>query len=423
MEVLNIDKSDFNFALSEFDPLIVEDEIGFKTISNQPVECYSNFFVEHLVKNQPCIIKACAQDWTSSQHWTISGKPNFTLLKDKFGSAQVSVSDCKVKYYNAHQTKSMIFSDFMNYWEKYSSDCWPANEACLYLKDWHLMKNFPTESVYVVPYQFSSDWLNEYYMDHPHLDDDYRFVYMGPKGTWTPLHADVFTSFSWSANICGKKKWLLFPPGEEHVLKDECGNLAFDVTLGDVSASDISPNRSFTVVQEPGEVIFVPSGWHHQVWNEDDTISINHNWINACNIHQVWTSLKANLEAVKKEVSDCQDMDDWFEHCQLMLKSTFGMNYEEFYRFLFYVGTKRIEHLNQNELLSSFQTWKFGREHMLYDLVKIKEVLLLFIDCDELVELPFYSELNNPPEFFINDINNTVNGFLSSEYDFDGNCL
>lgn len=78
----------------------------------------------------------------------------------------------------------------------------------------------------------------------------------------------MFTSFSWSANICGKKKWLLFPPGEERVLKDECGNLAFDVRLGDVSASDISPNRSFTVVQEPGEVIFVPSGWHHQVWNE-----------------------------------------------------------------------------------------------------------------------------------------------------------
>ena len=29
----------------------------------------------------------------------------------------------------------------------------------------------------------------------------------------TPFHADVFQSYSWSANICGTKKWWLFPPG------------------------------------------------------------------------------------------------------------------------------------------------------------------------------------------------------------------
>lgn len=30
----------------------------------------------------------------------------------------------------------------------------------------------------------------------------------------TPFHADVFRSFSWSANICGRKKWIFYPPGE-----------------------------------------------------------------------------------------------------------------------------------------------------------------------------------------------------------------
>ena len=34
----------------------------------------------------------------------------------------------------------------------------------------------------------------------------------------TGFHADVFRSYSWSANICGEKKWIIFPPG---IIKDE----------------------------------------------------------------------------------------------------------------------------------------------------------------------------------------------------------
>ena len=37
---------------------------------------------------------------------------------------------------------------------------------------------------------------------------DYRFVYLGPKDSWTPMHADVLRSYSWSANISGHKMSL-----------------------------------------------------------------------------------------------------------------------------------------------------------------------------------------------------------------------
>lgn len=35
----------------------------------------------------------------------------------------------------------------------------------------------------------------------------------------TPLHADVLRSFSWSTNICGRKRWLFFPPDQEPLLR------------------------------------------------------------------------------------------------------------------------------------------------------------------------------------------------------------
>lgn len=49
---------------------------------------------------------------------------------------------------------------------------------------------------------------------------DYRFCYLGPAGTWTPLHSDVLRSYSWSANVCGRKRWLLLHPRHTHLLYD-----------------------------------------------------------------------------------------------------------------------------------------------------------------------------------------------------------
>lgn len=84
----------------------------------------------------------------------------------------------------------------------------------------------------------------------------------------TPFHADVFSSFSWSTNIVGTKKWIFFPPGEEVKLQDQLRNLPFDIDEEKyqriISEKDI---QSFEIIQCACQTIFVPSGWHHQVWN------------------------------------------------------------------------------------------------------------------------------------------------------------
>ncbi len=49
---------------------------------------------------------------------------------------------------------------------------------------------------------------------------DYRFVYMGPAGSWTPCHADVLRSYSWSVNVCGRKRWRLLSADQAHMLYD-----------------------------------------------------------------------------------------------------------------------------------------------------------------------------------------------------------
>lgn len=125
----------------------------------------------------------------------------------------------------------------------------PEASGCYYLKDWHaaaMAARLGLPAFYTVPCFFADDWLNghcqalhraahkEGASDEQASDgasdgdhggrleedpqaadgDDYRFVYVGPAGSWTPFHRDVFGSFSWSTNVCGRKLWFLFPPDE-----------------------------------------------------------------------------------------------------------------------------------------------------------------------------------------------------------------
>lgn len=308
---------------------------------HDPIKIYPYCFKTFISQNKPFVLKSCALDWASSSDWVEEGKPNFDYLCQNYGDVIAPVSNCNSYYFNAHEKSDMTIKEYMDYWKKYSNSL--ESEPCYYLKDWHFTKDFKSQTIYRVPNVFASDWLNEYYSEHLRHVDDYQFVYMGPKNSWTPLHADVFHSFSWSVNICGKKQWLLLAPGSEKFFKDPLGNLVSD--MKSIDWSMLPEDTVITIEQEAGDGIFVPSGWHHQVTNLEDTISVNHNWINGCNIHHMFEEMASHLEAVKKEIDDCKTMDDWASHCQLMLHVSFGMNFKQFFEMLHYICQKRLTSL------------------------------------------------------------------------------
>lgn len=132
--------------------------------------------------------------------------------------------------------------------------------------------------------------------------------------------------------------------------------------------------KSFEIIQSAGQTVFVPSGWHHQVWNIEDTISVNHNWFNGCNIHWIWTAIYQKFNEVLREIDDCKDMDNFDEHCQLMLKSDFGLDFEMFLEILQCIVAKRIGILQGDRGVILNET-KLGRNHAIFDLRSISGVL------------------------------------------------
>ncbi|XP_075684033.1 2-oxoglutarate and iron-dependent oxygenase JMJD4 [Rhinoderma darwinii] len=348
---------------------------------------YDEFFHKCLIANSPCLFSAAfSRSWSSRRSWvTPDNKPDWEHLLRVFGDAVVPVANCDVKEYNANPKELLPLREYIAYWREYTENDRHSARGCLYLKDWHMRRDFPDHDVYDTPVYFSSDWLNEYW--DAIAVDDYRFVYMGPAGSWTPFHADVFRSYSWSANLCGRKKWLLFPPGQEEHLRDCSGRLPYDVTAPSLQNTGLHPNTHrcpppLEVIQEAGEIIFVPSGWHHQVYNLDDTISINHNWVNGCNVSVMWRFLQAELSAVQREISEWREsMDGWEQHCQIILKSCTGIDYNEFYTFLTIIAQRRIQTLEDKheDTRQDPKMMAPGPRHVQFDLRKIVETLILLM--------------------------------------------
>lgn len=157
-------------------------------------------------------------------------------------------------------------------------------------------------------------------------------------------------------------------PKEEQKLKDSLGNLPFSIDEQTLQDKNV---RYFDIIQEPNEILFVPSQWYHQVFNLTDVFSINHNWFNSCNIHVIKDNLVKNLKDVRAEIQDCSDMDGFDDHCQLMLKSLFGMNLADFVDVLVHIGSKRL----RKESFKLFDEFQPGINLVSYELKVICEIL------------------------------------------------
>ncbi|KAG8831819.1 hypothetical protein FRC17_002524 [Serendipita sp. 399] len=227
--------------------------------------------------------------------------------------------------------------------------------AKLYVKDWHLALQLEKlaaqkEPFYSTPAIFADDWMNNYYLEK--TEDDFRFVYMGPAGTFTRLHRDVYTSYSWSTNVAGRKRWWLFPPEVTQYITKPNGETIGDtlLLLGEGEAEDqqrtiegwpnwpIAQAKMVIIEQEEGETIFVPSGWYHQVLNLTFCISINHNWSNSHNFESMYHSMIDATQRVEESIQDVKELlqkraspdqweEEWHTVVQDLLKQVSGWDW------------------------------------------------------------------------------------------------
>lgn len=228
---------------------------------------YVEFLQSYLVPNRPVIIGGrLVSSWSALHDWVVrndtpegtSSQINWDHLSSCYGDCEVTVADCATREWSDQKRNVMPFRKVVELWRT-------GQGSSLYVKDWHLARHVARErkgkdAFYTTPGLFLDDWMNDYYSAH--TDDDFRFVYVGATGTFTPLHRDVYTSYSWSTNVCGRKRWWLFPPTQTALLLRKGGEahleVAYDVRDVDQDAfPHFAQARPLVVDQEEGETIFV----------------------------------------------------------------------------------------------------------------------------------------------------------------------
>lgn len=303
---------------------------------------YKSFLEKYLIPNRPCLIRrGLIDDWAAFQSWTSLhdevSYPNLAELKTSYGHLVVSCIEFQAgdvlstsnsdEYSSTHEC--IPFSEVIERWERSLPATIPKQSGTkIYVKDWHLPKIVEGADdrpcpFYSTPEIFQDDWMNAYYIAQ--TQDDFRFVYIGQGGTYTALHSDVYASYSWSANILGQKRWNLYEPGKPEPI---------------------------TIIQSEREVIFVPSGWKHEVENLSPlVISINHNWCNSVNLPCVYDALAKDVEDVEESISDVKELlqrkprsssdpvwqSEWIQVVQEMVKQHAGWDWTTFWRMVHFV--------------------------------------------------------------------------------------
>ncbi|KAF0684501.1 Aste57867_23500 [Aphanomyces stellatus] len=228
---------------------------------------------------RPIILTDAMEAWpayasTSPRRWTIEH------LVAHHGS-----TPCRVTH-NLDVTAStlqMTLSDFVAY------AATQHDETPLYIFDKTFGESMPDlVADYAPPAVFQEDLLA--LIAPPTMRPDFRWLVIGPPRSGAPWHIDPVKTSAWNALISGRKRWAMYPPGRcppgVPLIDDETaspGQSSLDWYLH-VYPTLADADKPIEVVQEPGDVIFVPSGWWHLVLNLEFSVAVTQNFVDANNV-------------------------------------------------------------------------------------------------------------------------------------------
>ena len=220
------------------------------------------FLKEYALPGSPVVLSGIMASWKASTLWTKE------FFKSSYGALQVIAR-------NSEDYEETIVTRFDDYLDR----LWSHEErAAYYLKDWvfeNVMPELMTHYHLPAYLQSWTRWLPDL------IRPKWRWLFIGPPNTASHLHVDFLNTSAWNALISGRKRWLFFSPDQApYMYRGKVNAFHPDLERYPLFAKA----KPMGCIQNPGEIVFTPSGWWHAVMNEDNSISISENFINETNI-------------------------------------------------------------------------------------------------------------------------------------------
>jgi hypothetical protein len=212
-----------------------------------------DFYRRYVATGTPVVIESLARRWPALSLWT----PRY--FRERFGDVEVTMTDGREAdpYYDARtaaHSRTILFRDYV-----------ARVEAAGETNDFYLVaQNRNLEKEGLAPL------LEDVAFPDGFLDMDRVFggsaLWFGPAGTLTPLHHDcsniLFTQ------IYGEKSLRLVSPREARLFEG-----ALSMYAG-VDPDALDGALVKTVVLRPGDTLFIPVGWWHEVRSLGVSISL-----------------------------------------------------------------------------------------------------------------------------------------------------
>jgi hypothetical protein len=236
------------------------------------------FLEAYIVKNQPVIVADAIEGWAARTKWT----PEY--LSDALGDFEVQVYDDLFDLVDV-----MPLADYLD--GSFGRD----DDACAeYVRWYSRLKNVDFHWADEAFERLRDDWSHPYFLGKtgyavPHRPGEelspaasrfpYRGLFISGRGARTRLHRDPWTSSAVLCQFYGDKQLTMYAPEQAACLMN--GDEFVDPAAPDPQRFPrfAQARPAYEDTLKPGEVLYIPSGWFHDVTSVTDSISVTWNFV------------------------------------------------------------------------------------------------------------------------------------------------
>jgi len=140
--------------------------------------------------------------------------------------------------------------------------------VCQYMTGWTYQKFLPElDDDLIFPEWHPEDFINQL---PARMQFRRRWVFLGKKGINCDLHVDCFSTSSWIMMIKGQKTFRAISPLARHHISMNA-SLFDEEVVKHLNSLDV---EILEFVLTPGTIMYVPTGWVHEIRNDSDNIMV-----------------------------------------------------------------------------------------------------------------------------------------------------
>ncbi|XP_049849367.1 uncharacterized protein LOC126318595 [Schistocerca gregaria] len=251
--------------------------------------------------NLPVVMTGVVEGWPAWESWTREKlKGRFPEKGQTFQVGSVSLPLC----------------EYFDYCDK------TRDETPLYLFDGRFGEKYPELlEDYRVPECFGKDYFS---LLDEEVRPSYRWILIGPARSGSTFHKDPNSTSAWNALIRGKKLWIMYPPEvvppEVYPSRDQA-EVTTPVSVMEWMVRFFKKAQRRTdaykiCIQRPGEIVYIPNGWWHQVVNLEECVAVTQNVVCDNNLRNVVRFLERKRNRVYwafREAMEREHSEKWEE--------------------------------------------------------------------------------------------------------------